>query len=122
MVETLIVVDEKPRWCRYAQWMGPHRCESMILGSMTFCLARAGLWPLPNPVDIDDSIIGLRRKLTSLVVHDIGRASESVDHHECNPEPYLLGRVERIIKQMENPVTEFHYRMMDENAQKLSQS
>ncbi|KAF5691945.1 hypothetical protein FDENT_3148 [Fusarium denticulatum] len=60
LINDLLVVDEKPRWCRHAEWMGPHRCESMILGSITFCLARGGLWPLPQAEDVMDSIVGLR--------------------------------------------------------------
>ncbi|KAF5613634.1 uncharacterized protein FTJAE_13884 [Fusarium tjaetaba] len=59
LINDLLVVDEKPRWCRHAEWMGPHRCESMILGSITFCLARGGLWPLPQAEDVMDSIVGL---------------------------------------------------------------
>ncbi|KAF4956725.1 hypothetical protein FSARC_11493 [Fusarium sarcochroum] len=66
LVENLLVVDEKPRWCRHAEWMGPHRCESMILGSITFCLSRAGLWPLPQAEDVMDSIVGLHRTSVSL--------------------------------------------------------
>ncbi|KAI8417592.1 hypothetical protein FOFC_00147 [Fusarium oxysporum] len=68
LVNDLLVVDEKPRWCRHAEWMGPHRCESMILGSITFCLARGGLWPLPQAEDVMDSIVGLRRKMTGAVL------------------------------------------------------
>lgn len=94
----------------------------MVLGSMTFCLARAGLWPLPHPDDVTDSIIGLRRKMTSLIIHDIGRASESVDHHACNPERFLLEKVELVIKQMESPVQEFDNQVLGENAHRLSQS
>ncbi|CAG7561794.1 unnamed protein product [Fusarium equiseti] len=71
LISHLLVVDERPRWCRHAEWMGPHRCESMILGSITFCLARAGLWPLPKAEDVRDSIVGLHRKLKGLVIHDI---------------------------------------------------
>ncbi|KAH7123002.1 hypothetical protein EDB81DRAFT_665774 [Dactylonectria macrodidyma] len=123
MIENLIVVDEKPRWCRHAVWMGHHRCESMILGSMTFCLARANLWPLPHPEDVEISIIGLYRKTTSLIIHDIGKVGEKplVDHHECNPGPYLLGQVNKIVNGMENPVTEVHRKLMEEQVRKLHQ-
>lgn len=123
MVDHLIVVDEKPRWCRHAQWMGHHRCESMILGSMTFCLARAGLWPLPHPEDVQVSIIGLYRKLTSLIIHDIGKAGEKplIDHRQCNPGSFLLGQVSKIINDIERPVTEIHRKLMDEQVQRLHQ-
>ncbi|KAK7423851.1 hypothetical protein QQZ08_008895 [Neonectria magnoliae] len=124
MVENLIVVDEKPRWCHYAEWMGPHRCESMILGSMTFCLARAGLWPLPEPEDVECSILGLYRKMTSLIIHDIGKAAEKplVDHHECNPGLFLLNEVKSIINGVASPVTDIHCKLMDEQVHQLSQS
>lgn len=117
-MENLLVVDEKPRWCRHAEWMGPHRCESMILGSLTFCLSRAGLWPLPEAEDVMDRIVGLHRKMTGLVIHDIGRI-EGVDHAPCNPGPYLLGEVERIFMEIHSPVTKFHLEKMDEQMKKL---
>ncbi|KAM5341763.1 hypothetical protein ACJ41O_014794 [Fusarium nematophilum] len=121
MIANLIVVDEKPRWCRHAEWMGPHRCESMILGSMTFCLARAGLWPLPAPEEVADSIVALHRKMTGLIIHDIGQVGErpAVDHRECNPGGYLLAELERIFKEIPMPVTKFHLDQMDEQARRL---
>ena len=124
MVGKLIVVDEKPRWCHFATWMGPHRCESMILGSMTFGLARAGLWPLPAPVDVHDSLAGLYRKLANLIIHDIGRAAEKppIDHTECNPGLFLLGEVQRIMDDITNPVTDFHRQYLEQQAQKLGLS
>ncbi|KAI0146792.1 hypothetical protein BJ166DRAFT_629301 [Pestalotiopsis sp. NC0098] len=54
LVDQLLVVDESPRWCRHAVWMGPHRCESIILGSLVFSLSRAQLWPLPEIADTSD--------------------------------------------------------------------
>ncbi|EWG35781.1 hypothetical protein FVEG_14561 [Fusarium verticillioides 7600] len=35
LINDLLVVDEKPRWCRHAEWMGPHRCESMIFNVLS---------------------------------------------------------------------------------------
>ncbi|KAF4469556.1 nuclear pore [Fusarium albosuccineum] len=125
MVDNLLVVDEKPRWCRYAEWMGPHRCESMILGSLTFCLARAGLWPLPTPEDVPDSIVGLHRKMTGLIIHDIGEipgTKPAVDHRGCNPGPYLLNEVEAIFKDIPSPITKFHLDQMDRQAKRLTQA
>ncbi|KAJ4184888.1 BTB domain-containing protein [Fusarium falciforme] len=124
MVENLLVVDEKPRWCRHAEWMGPHRCESMILGSMTFCLARAGLWPLPSAEEVPDSIVGLHRKMTGLVIHDIGHVGgkPALDHQLCNPGPLLMGQIEEIFKDVASPVTKFHLERMDEQAKRLTES
>lgn len=123
LIEHLIVVDEKPRWCRHAEWMGPHRCESMILGSLTFCLARAGLWPLPSPEDAEDSINTLRRKMTGLIIHDIGQGRETpkVDHRGCNPERFLLEEFGVIFDDIPDPVSEFHVKKMDEQVKKLIQ-
>ncbi|SPN99147.1 related to nuclear pore protein [Cephalotrichum gorgonifer] len=123
MVDNLIVVDERVRWCRHHTWMGPHRCESMILGSMTFCLARAGLWPLPEARGVEYSVLGLHGKLTTLVIHDIGRASAGdkgvVDHGECNPRAYLLDLVQRVVRETPSPLTEFHVKYLDQQAKKL---
>ncbi|KAH6950941.1 hypothetical protein DER45DRAFT_579134 [Fusarium avenaceum] len=119
LVQDLCVVDEKPRWCRHAEWMGPHRCESMILGSLTFCLLRAGLWPLPKAEAVMDSIVGLRRKMTGLVIHDIGR-SEGVDHAPCNPGQFLLNEIERVLVEIHNPVTKVHLETMDKQRKRLT--
>lgn len=123
MVENLIVVDERERWCRHHTWMGPHRCESMILGSMTFCLARAGLWPLPDARDMEYSVLGLYGKLTSLIIHDIGGADGGdkgkVDHRVCNPRTYLLDLVERVVRETPSPLTEFHTKYLDGKGKKL---
>lgn len=53
----LVVLDEQPRWCRHASYMRPHRCESMILGSIVFCLTRAGLWPIPEAQHIQNASV-----------------------------------------------------------------
>ncbi|KAF6782184.1 nuclear pore protein-like protein, partial [Colletotrichum sojae] len=107
LAEKLVIIDEGPRWCRHASYMGPHRCESMILGSMTFCLTRAGLWPVPDAADVDESVVGLYSSLMNLVIHDIGRPGEKngVDHSECNPRGFLMGRIKDILADVQNPVT-----------------
>ncbi|KAH9987666.1 hypothetical protein F4779DRAFT_611308 [Xylariaceae sp. FL0662B] len=121
MIENLIVVDEKPRWCRHATWMGPHKCESMILGSLTFCLVRAGLWPLPEADEVEESVTSLYSKLTNIIVHDIGTADNSrVNHNECNPGPLLLDRIQTIMAEIPNPVTDSHEEYMAEQARKLN--
>lgn len=131
MVEALIVVDERPRWCRHATWMGPHRCESMILGSITFCLARAGLWPLPDPRELEYSVLSLYSKLTSLVIHDIGetdgpggsgnensrgKSGLLADHSGCNPRQYLLDKIRQAMDQIPNPLTTLHAEHLERQA------
>jgi hypothetical protein len=107
LADILVVVDEKPRWCRYASYMGPHRCESMILGSVVFCLTRAGLWPLPDPHDVGESIMELYRKMTGVVVHDIGQVGKGGDDHaRCNPRSFLLERLQRILADMPDPLVQ----------------
>ncbi|KAI0849039.1 hypothetical protein F5Y00DRAFT_72462 [Daldinia vernicosa] len=121
MIENLAVVDEKPRWCRHAVWMGPHRCESMILGSITFCLIRAGLWPLPDADEVEESVMAVYSKMTNIIIHDIGAADNSrVDHNECNPGPFLLDRVQTVMGEISNPVTTLHSEYMEEQMRKLS--
>jgi hypothetical protein len=85
----------------------------MILGSVTFCLSRAGLWPLPKAEDVRDSIVGLHRKLKGLVIHDIGNV-DGLDHAECNPGPHLLSEVERIYTEIPSPVTNSQSEKMDD--------
>ncbi|RYP37415.1 hypothetical protein DL768_010870 [Monosporascus sp. mg162] len=116
------IMDEGPRWCRHASYMGPHRCESMILGSMTFCLARAGFWPLPDAADVEESIVDLYAKLMNLVIHDIGRPTpkSAEDHSECNPAEYLTEQIKRIIDGIADPVTPAHWRHLEIQARKLS--
>lgn len=103
----LVVVDEQPRWCRYASYMGPHRCESMILGSVVFCLTRANLWPIPDAAEIDESVMALYRQLTNVVIHDIGQMEKKGnDHGKCNPRGFLLERLQRILADMADPLVE----------------
>ena len=107
LADILVVVDEKPRWCKYASYMGPHRCESMILGSVVFCLTRAGLWPIPDPREVGESVMGLYRKMTSVVIHDIGQAGKHGDDHaKCNPRNFLLERLQRILVDMADPLAQ----------------
>ncbi|CAH0045574.1 unnamed protein product [Clonostachys solani] len=122
MTEALVVVDERPRWCRHAQWMGHHKCESMILGSMTFCLARAGLWPLPDAEEVEYSILGLYGKLTELVIHDIGeeRLHDAVrSHAECNPRRHVLRRLRSIMEELPSSLTEMHMATVEKQRHRL---
>ena len=95
----------------------------MILGSMTFCLARAGLWPLPEIQEANLSVRAIYGKLRGLIIHDIGKEStdaKAVDHKGCNPEAYLLDQVERVMSEIPSPLAEFHIQYLEEQANKLS--
>ncbi|KAI1390688.1 uncharacterized protein F4822DRAFT_426537 [Hypoxylon trugodes] len=124
MVAMLLVVDESPRWCRHASYMGHHRCESMILGSMTFCLARASLWPLPEADEVEESVVELYTKLTNLVIHDIGRQSPkgAEDHSECNPVRHLMEEMKKILNEVPDPITDMHWKQMDLQYKRLNPS
>ena len=102
--------------------MGHHRCESMILGSMTFCLARAGLWPLPEATDVEESVVELYTKSVNLVIHDIGRPSpkSAEDHSQCNPIRFLMDNIKSIIDNIPDPVTEVHATHLETRARQLS--
>ncbi|TEA21662.1 hypothetical protein C8034_v003622 [Colletotrichum sidae] len=121
LAERLVLVDEGPRWCKHASYMGPHRCESMILGSVTFCLTRAGIWPIPEAEDFEESVVALYSTLMNLVIHDIGRPGDKggVDHSECNPRGFLMGRIKDILAGVENPVGEEERRHLDRQVEKL---
>ncbi|GKT60037.1 nuclear pore protein [Colletotrichum tofieldiae] len=121
LASKLVLVDEGPRWCKHASYMGPHRCESMILGSMTFCLTRAGLWPIPEAEDVEESVLTLYSTLMNLVIHDIGRPGEKggVDHGECNPRGFLMERIKNILGEVGSPVSEGHRRHLDRQIQRL---
>ncbi|WYZ41224.1 hypothetical protein EsH8_V_000119 [Colletotrichum jinshuiense] len=121
LAEKLVMVDEGPRWCRHASYMGPHRCESMILGSMTFCLTRAGLWPIPEAEDVEESVLELYSTLMNLVIHDIGRPGDKggVDHGECNPRGFLMERIKNILGEIPSPVGEAHRRHLERQIQRL---
>lgn len=119
----LVVVDEQPRWCRYASYMGPHRCESMILGSVVFCLTRANLWPIPEAQDIDDSVMALYRQLANIVIHDIGQPEKKGnDHAKCNPRGFLLERLQRILADMADPLLEGEREYVVKQRQRLGMS
>ncbi|KAI8963164.1 hypothetical protein F5Y11DRAFT_167532 [Daldinia sp. FL1419] len=121
MIENLAVVDEKPRWCRHAVWMGPHRCESMILGSITFCLIRTGLWPLPDAEEVEESVMTTYSKMANIIIHDIGMVDNSqVDHNKCNPGPFLLDRVQTVMGEIPNAVATSHVKYMNEQTRKLN--
>ncbi|KAI0377600.1 hypothetical protein F5Y04DRAFT_173441 [Hypomontagnella monticulosa] len=122
IVDKLLVVDENPRWCRHASYMGHHRCESMILGSMTFCLARAGLWPLPEATEVEESVVELYTKMMNLVIHDIGRPTpkSTEDHSECNPQQHLVEKMKGIINGVADPITDAHWRYLDVQERKLN--
>lgn len=102
--------------------MGHHRCESMILGSMTFCLARSGLWPLPEAAEVEESVVELYTKLVNLVIHDIGRPSpkSGEDHSKCNPMQHLMENIKRIIDNIADPVTDYHWTHLETRARQLS--
>ncbi|KAH7349851.1 hypothetical protein B0T11DRAFT_343042 [Plectosphaerella cucumerina] len=120
----LTVVDERPRWCRHATYMGPHRCESMILGSMTFCLTRAGLWPIPEDAgDVEHSILGLYEVLSNLVIHDIGQPVRGEgDHAGCNPRDFLMDQMKEVLTKMPTPLRESDREQLAAQAKKLHMS
>jgi hypothetical protein len=93
----------------------------MILGSMTFCLTRASLWPIPeNAPDVEYSILGLYGALSSLVIHDIGQPVKGEgDHKECNPEGYLLDQMKEVLDKMQNPLTVADKEQLDAQAKRL---
>lgn len=109
LTDILVVVDEKPRWCRYASHLGPHRCESMILGSVVFCLTRANLWPIPGAQDIceNQSVMSLYKQLVNIVIHDIGQPEKNGgDHAKCNPRGFLLEQLQKVLADMADPLLE----------------
>ena len=94
----------------------------MILGSMTFCLARSGLWPLPEAAEVEESVLELYTKLVNLVIHDIGRPSpkSGEDHSKCNPMQHLMENIKRIIDNIADPVTDYHWTHLEKRARQLS--
>lgn len=111
MIQTLLIVDEGPRWCRHATWLGPHRCESMILGSLTLGLGRLGLWPLPDAAGFTCSTLDLQAKLNSIVIHVIGRGkSDTLDHHGCDPKQHLSTSMENVMKDIPSRLASITFR------------
>ncbi|OAA55656.1 hypothetical protein ISF_07761 [Cordyceps fumosorosea ARSEF 2679] len=114
--------DHAPRWCRHAARVDHRQCELMILGSLSFCLARAGIWPLPTAAaHVRLSLGELHRVLTNLVIHDIGAepGDPRLDHETCNPAPLLMQRVRHVMLSIPSPVTEFHVSHLERRARKL---
>lgn len=122
LTETLVVVDERPRWCRFASYMGPHRCESMILGSVVFCLTRAGLWPIPESQEIckTQSVRSLYQQLVGIVIHDIGQVGRNgEDHSQCNPRGFLLKGLGKVMGEVADPYLEEHTRYLAEQNSRM---
>lgn len=122
LTETLVVVDERPRWCRFASYMGPHRCESMILGSVVFCLTRAGLWPIPESREIckTQSVRSLYQQLVGIVIHDIGQVGRAgEDHSQCNPRGFLLKGLGKVMAEVKDPYLEEHKRYVAEQNSRM---
>ncbi|KAK6615092.1 hypothetical protein QC760_000199 [Botrytis cinerea] len=105
LVGHLLVEDEKPRWCRHAVWMGSHRCESIILGSLTWCLCKSKLWPLPEAPDIYDSIAGIYTRLQGLIIHDLGVFDKKEDHSICNPSGMINSHLKTALTCLTLPLT-----------------
>lgn len=121
LAEHLVTVNEKPRLCRHASYMGPHRCESMILGSLTFCLTRAGLWPLPEAAEVDHSISALYEIMANLVIHDIGQPTRGdADHSSCNPRTDIMKRIKETLREMPNPELDSHVKELDKKMAMIS--
>ncbi|EEU34541.1 uncharacterized protein NECHADRAFT_88838 [Fusarium vanettenii 77-13-4] len=78
ILNRMLSPDEDHRWCRHATYMAPRLCESMVLGSLAFSLARVSLWPLPETGKIESSVIDLYGKLVGLCIEDIGRVKGEV--------------------------------------------
>lgn len=92
----------------------------MILGSIVFCLSRVKLFPVPRPEDINESVLSLYRKLSTIVVHDIGQLErKGSDHSECNPRKFLIDRLQRILADMAPPISDEHSAMLEAQMKKI---
>lgn len=93
----------------------------MILGSMTFCLTRAGLFPIPEDArGVEHSILGLYGAFSSLVIHDIGQPAKGEgDHAGCNPREYLVDQMKTVLATMRSPVKEGDTEQLDAQATRL---
>ncbi|KAH8652016.1 hypothetical protein BGZ61DRAFT_374829 [Ilyonectria robusta] len=109
-INSLLASDEDHRWCRHATWMGPRLCESMILGSLMFSLSRIGLWPLPDPGDVQVSVADLSAKISRLRVDDIGKVEGEppVDHQDCNPQTWILEMTRNEMRELPNLTSGLH--------------
>ncbi|TGO33553.1 hypothetical protein BHYA_0240g00120 [Botrytis hyacinthi] len=105
LISHLLVENEKPRWCRHAVWMGPHRCESIILGSLTWCLCKSKLWPLPEAPDIYESIAAIYTRLSGLIIHDLGQFDKKEDHSICNPSGMINLHMKTALTSLTLPLT-----------------
>ena len=68
------------------------------------------------------SVIGLYRKLTNLIIHDVGAEVEQkplVDHKECNPGPYIMQQVKAAIDEIPSPLEEHHKVHLEEREELL---
>ncbi|KAK7431639.1 hypothetical protein QQZ08_001857 [Neonectria magnoliae] len=117
-VKSLIVVEEKPSWFRHSRWVESRRCESIVLGSLMFCLMGAELWPLPEAHDIDESIADLRTRIAGLVFYDTGpdTGEVDVDYGACNPGPEILDKIGQIMGDIADPVSSVHRQHLNKTA------
>jgi hypothetical protein len=69
---------------------------------------------------VEDTVMGLYRKMTGIVIHDIGRVEKGGnDHAKCNPRDFLLERLKRILVDMRDPLAEEERKYVVRQKQKL---
>ncbi|OAA43870.1 hypothetical protein BBO_04226 [Beauveria brongniartii RCEF 3172] len=70
MLAKLLLLEQCPRWSRFAARGGPQRCRQAMRAMMESSLGAAGLWPSPEVAGIKESLGEVYSKLVAVVSHN----------------------------------------------------
>ncbi|KAM3506620.1 hypothetical protein MY11210_007468 [Beauveria gryllotalpidicola] len=70
MLAKLLLLEQCPRWSRFAQRSGPQRCRQAMRAMVESSLRAAGLWPSPEVASIQESLAEVYSKLVAVVSHN----------------------------------------------------
>lgn len=90
IVEKLTVLEQKPRWSRFAVQLGPKGCRHVTRAVVESSLNRVGLWPLPEDIDVKDSVVEVYSKLIGVVSHN---------HPGCEFGEFWTGRIRNVFNE-----------------------
>lgn len=89
MVEKLLVMEQRPRWSRFAALQGPRRCQYITSAAIQSSLKSLSLWPLPEAAIIEDSAVVVYSKAASVVSHN---------HRNCEFGKFWIDQLQDVLK------------------------
>ncbi|KAI0452903.1 hypothetical protein F5B21DRAFT_481523 [Xylaria acuta] len=88
-------------------------CLASMLGAGIQSLHSTGLWPIPQPTDVQWSVSYLSEKLRTVEIQ-----SNIGEHHTCSQKRALQAGVENVLHSIPSLLTEVHYGHLDSQARR----